>query len=138
MKAPVSLYVIAKILSPISSPSDALYDELSDIDIDDPDELRVLIQKFIVPHFEKYDYESQQKIRNSLQYFVCADDPKLKRIFPMFHIPFDEPASMVDFLSTLWEELFQQKLSCQIDLSIFEKVEDAEFANTLNRKTIGG
>ena len=133
MKIPVSIYVIAKLLSPISSPSDELFEKLDGLDMNNTTDISNLVRIYITPHFNKYDYESRLKIKNSLEYYACVGGGGLRRLFPMFHIPFEEPESMMDFFSLLWEGLFDHKLSCDKDFSDFEEFEDVDFSNTLYR-----
>ena len=66
--------------------------------------MKEIIRKYIIPHYRYYPPENQEKIRNSLKYYLSTNSKKLDWIFPSRHINFD-PDSKV-FYSLVWKELY--------------------------------
>lgn len=131
MKVPVSIYIVAKAISPLCSPSDDVCMELSDADVNNEEEVRAIIREKVVPHFQSYTEDSQRKIKDSLKYFICTNNPSIDRLFPAFHLPFEPPESAQSFFSIVWEEFFGSTLKCSVDPDQYEEKNDDDFINSL-------
>jgi len=130
----VSSYLIAKTLSPLCSPTDEEYELLSEIDINDSEELANLFKEKIVPHVQEYDEQSQEIIKNTLSFYIKSENLELGRVFDAFHIPFEEPENTSSFLKTLWGVLFGDEPIKDKPLTEYIVDNSEAFVNSLYRR----
>ena len=96
---------LAEILGGILFLTDEQVTEFMKLDDHDPKVLREIIREYVIPHYRYFPPENQEKIRNSLTYYLATNNSRLKRIFPSYHIPIDNAVAKL-FYTIVWQELY--------------------------------
>ena len=105
---------LAEILGDLRFLTDEEADQLGSLNDHDPKVLKEIIKEFIVPHYYFFSQKNQQKIKNSLIYYLATNSPKLDRVFPSRHINMDTPGKL--FFDLVWKELYDSDLPVHIDV----------------------
>ena len=134
MKKRISLHMVASIVGPLCSPPDDEWEMMTKISPNDSRQLRELVRQQVVPHFSEFDEDSQQKMRNSLEYFLGHKGSGLERIFPAFHIPLEPPESARSFFAIVWDEIFGGPVPEAVDPTDFVTENSDAFANSLRKR----
>ena len=80
-------------------------EELNKLDDHDPRVLREIIREYVVPHYRYFPPENQEKIKNSLTYYLATNSEKLDWVFASHQIPLDSDYGKF-FYSLVWKELY--------------------------------
>lgn len=79
--------------------------EFMEIDDHNPDILVEIIRIYVVPYYRLLSSKSQEKIRNTLAYYLTFDNEKLDWPFASYYIPLDDAIAKL-FYSLIWKELY--------------------------------
>ena len=128
---------LGDILDDLCMLTDQEIGDFSERDFNDPDEIRKLIRLWVLPDFVRYTPASQEKIRNTLTYYLVTHSEKLEWVFPSFHIPLNVPSARL-FYSLVWETLYEEPLPVDIDPEKYEECERLSFINSLEKTMESG
>ena len=81
-KKKVCWLLLGKILNELLFLSEKETDQIADLDDTNPKVLQEIIREFIVPNYHYYSRENQERIKDSLMYYLITDKETLERIFP--------------------------------------------------------
>lgn len=109
----------------------------SEREFSDPEAIRELIRSWILPDFYRYTPASQEKIRNTLAFYLATRSDKLEWIFPSFAIPLNVPTAHL-FYSLVWEALYKEAPPVDIDKEKYEECERLSFINSLEKTMESG
>lgn len=123
---------LGKILCEILFFTDEENYKLGKLDDHDPKVLLAIIREFVVPNYRYYNPENQEKIKNSLAYYLGSDSEKLKRVFPSFQIPLDEDIAKF-FYSLVWRELYGTNPPEAINQEDYVEDCSAQYVNSLTQ-----
>lgn len=107
-------------------------DQLGDLDDQDPKVLIEIIREFVVPNYQYYLPEDQEKIKNSLAYYLTNNSRKLERIFPSFQIPIDDRVAQL-FYKLVWKELYGTDFPDPIEPDEYEEDCSTKHVNSLTQ-----
>lgn len=124
---------LGDILDELTMLSDREIEEFSERDFSGPDEIRELIRMWMLPDFDRYTASSQEKIRNTLGYYLATRSEKLEWVFPSFGVPLNVPSARL-FYSLVWEALYHEPVPVAIDTSLYEECERLSFINSLEKE----
>ncbi len=96
---------LAKILGDIVFLTDKEKNELGELNDHNPDVLREIIREYVVSYYRFFTPENQEKIKNSLTYYLATNSFRLKRVFPSYHVPIDDTVAKL-FYTIVWQELY--------------------------------
>ena len=134
-KQPVKIKVcwdfLAGILGKLLFLTDEQVSEFMKLDDHDPKVLREIIREYVVPHYRYFPSENQEKIRNSLTYYLSTDSPRLKRVFPSYQIPIDDAVGKL-FYTIVWQELYGTDHPNPINPNDYEEDCEHPFVNSLD------
>lgn len=116
---------LGKILGDLNVLTDEENDQLASLNHQDKTVLREIIREYIIPHYRYYPPENQEKIRNSLKYYLATNSGKLDWVFPSCHINFDPDCKV--FYSMIWNELYGNDEFDVIDPDDYEEDCSAEY-----------
>ena len=105
-------------------------DELSKLDDHDPKVLRAIIQEYVVPHHRYFPVENQEKIKNTLTYYLATDSEKLEWVFSSFQIPLDDEIGKL-FYTLVWQELYGTDGPDPINPDDYEEDCSPDFINSV-------
>ena len=80
-------------------------DELYKLNQHDPKVLQEIIREYIVPRYKYYPPENQEKIKNTLAYYLATNSEKLEWPFVSYYVPLDDEIAKL-FYTLVWKELF--------------------------------
>ena len=123
---------LGKMLGEILLFTDDENDQLGDLDDQDPKVLIEIIREFVVPNYQYYLPEDQEKIRNSLAYYLTNNSKKLERIFPSFQIPIDDHVAQL-FYNLVWKELYGTDFPDPIEPDEYEEDCSTKYINSLTQ-----
>jgi hypothetical protein len=129
----VSRFFIANLAADLCSPSDDEWVALSKLGPTDTDQMLRIAREKILPEFQRFDEDSRQKIRDSIEYFAGVSESGLERVFSSFQIPLPESTAR-PFLMIVWQELFKTRFPAAVNKLDFEVDDRPEFANSLRSK----
>lgn len=109
----------------------------SEREFSDPEAIRELIRSWILLDFYRYTPASQEKIRNTLAFYLATRSDKLEWIFPSFAIPLNVPTAHL-FYSLVWEALYKEAPPVDIDKEKYEECERLSFINSLEKTMESG
>lgn len=95
---------LAKMLGLMLLLTDEEQAELGKLNNHDPLVLREIIREYVVPHYRYYPPDNQEKIKNSLTYYLATNSEKLDWIFPSRHINLESSGKL--FYTIIWQELY--------------------------------
>ena len=121
---------LAKILGDLLLLSREEENELSQLDQHDPGVLREIIQEFVVPLYHYYPPENQEKIKNTLTYYLTTDSEKLEWPFASYYVPLDDDIAKL-FYTLVWEELYGTDGPDQINPDDYEEDCSVEYIDSL-------
>lgn len=124
---------LGDILDDLTMLTDRETDEFRQRDFSDPDDIRELIRSWILPDFYRYTPASQEKIRNTLIFYLATRSDKLEWVFPSFGIPLNVPSAHL-FYSLVWETLYEEPVPVDIILQKYEECERLSFINSLEKE----
>jgi hypothetical protein len=131
----VSKYILASLAVRLCSPPDEEWLKLERLSASDTETLEKLVRVHLVPQFKSLDASSQQKIRDSLEYYVGISTSGIERLFPSFQIPL-APELARDFFRLAWNVLFDSPFPKSVHSDDYEEVNDSSFVNSLTAKDI--
>ena len=94
--------------------------EFMEIDDHNPDILLEIIRLYVVPYYYLRSLKSQEKIRNTLAYYLTFDNEKLDWPFSSYHIPLDGDIAKL-FYSLIWKELYHTDFPAPINPDDYEE-----------------
>ena len=106
-------------------------DELSKLDDHDPKVLRAIIQEYVVPHYRYFPVENQEKIKNTLTYYLATDSEKLEWVFPSHYVPLLDGDYGKLFYSIVWQELYGTDGPDPINPDDYQEDCSLQFVNSL-------
>lgn len=96
-------------------------------DPDNNEQVRELIRRHFLPHFQTWDRDSQEAAKTSLAWFLTFQPQTLGRVLSGSLLPFPTPDSPELFWQRIWQELFRPKdFHLQGDPDSFEVEDDPE------------
>lgn len=129
-KKKVCWFFLGKILGKLLFLTDEQVTEFMELDDHDPKVLREIIREFVVPHYRYFPPENQEKIRNSLTYYLVAEREKLEWIFSSSQVPLDDEIAKL-FYTLVWQELYGTDKPDQINPDDYEEDCGIPFVNSL-------
>ena len=121
---------LAHILGEILLLSHSEEKEWAQLDDHDPKVLREIVREYIVPQYHYYPPENQEKIKNSLTYYLATDSEKLAWIFPSYQVPIDDSVARL-FYMIVWQELYETDGPDSINPEDYEEDCSNEYVMTL-------
>ena len=106
-------------------------DELNKLDDQDPNVLRAIIQEYVVPHYRYFPPENQEKIKNTLTYYLATNSEKLAWVFPSHYVPFLDDQLAKLFYTLVWQELYGTDFPEQINPDDYVEDCSIPFINSL-------
>lgn len=122
---------LAKILGYMLITTDKDLIILDKLDDHDPKVLREIIREYVVPHYRYFPPENQEKIKNSLAYYLTTDSEKLKWVFPSYQIPIDDTVAKL-FYTIVWKELYGTDFPEPINPDDYEEDCSSVYINSLH------
>ena len=104
--------------------------ELGKLDTHDPKVLKEIIREYVVPHYRYFPPENQEKIRNTLTYYLATDSEKLEWVFASHQIPLDSDYGKL-FYTIVWQELYGTDEPEPINPNDYEEDCSTPFVNSL-------
>ena len=86
----------------------------------EPRVLREIIREYVVPHYRYFPPENQEKIKNSLTYYLATNSEKLEWVFSSLHVPLDDEISKL-FYTIIWQELYSTDFPEPINPNDYEE-----------------
>lgn len=120
---------LAKMLGFMLLLTDSEQEELGILDNHDPWVLQEIIREYVVPHYRYFPPENQEKIRNSLTYYLATNSEKLDWIFPSRHINLESSGKL--FYTIVWQELYGTDEPEPINPDDYEEDCSVAFVNSL-------
>lgn len=104
----VNPYYIHALLSPLIGLADDENSvrDFSILDSDNEHQMKQVIRLHLKPYFLRFDDQSKEMSKVSLQYYLTKADSDFKRIYDSCLLPFESPSESRFFFEWLWEELF--------------------------------
>ncbi len=96
---------LALILSQFYLTDDEIAEFSEIMDDHNPEHLLAVIREYVVPYYNSLSPKNQEKIKNTLTYYLNTNSKKLERVFPSRHIPLDETIAKL-FYTLVWKELY--------------------------------
>ena len=121
---------LAGILGKILFLTDEQVTEFMKLDDHDPKVLREIIREYVVTHYRYFPPENQEKIRNTLTYYLATDSKKLEWVLPSHQIPIDDAVGKL-FYTIVWQELYGTDGPDPINPDDYEEDCDHPFVNSL-------
>ena len=128
---------LGDILDDLTMLTDQETGHFSEREFSDPEAIRELIRSWILLDFYRYTPASQEKIRNTLAFYLATRSDKLEWIFPSFAIPLNVPTAHL-FYSLVWEALYKEAPPVDIDKEKYEECERLSFINSLEKTMESG
>ena len=105
-------------------------EELSKLDEHNPKILHKIIREYVVSHYRYFSPENQQKLKNSLSYYLTIESEKLEWIFSSLYAPLcDDDAKL--FYTIVWRELYGTNGPDPINPDDYEEDCSPQFFNSL-------
>ena len=104
--------------------------ELYKLNDHNPKILREIIREYVVPHYRYFPPENQEKIKNTLTYYLATNSEKLDWVFPSHQIPLDGDYGKL-FYSLVWQELYGTDKPDPINPDDYEEDCTIPFVNSL-------
>ena len=105
-------------------------DELGTLDEHNPKILHEIIREYVVPHYHYFSPENQEKLKNSLTYYLNADNEKLEWIFSSLYAPLDDDVAKL-FYTIVWKELYGTDGPDPINQNDYEEDCSSQFFNSI-------
>lgn len=107
----VNPYYIHALLAPLTGLADdeSSVRDFSIIDSDNEHQMKQVIRLYLKPYFIRFDDQSKEICKLSLQYYLTKTDSDFGRIYDSCLLPFDPPSESRLFFKWLWEELFDDE-----------------------------
>ena len=122
---------LAGILGKILFLTDEQVAEFMKLDDQDPKVIREIVREYVVPHYRYFPPENQEKIRNTLTYYLATDSQKLEWVFPSHQIPIDDAVGKL-FYTIVWQELYGTDGPDPINPDDYEEDCNHPFVNSLD------
>lgn len=129
-KKKVCWLLLGKILNELLFLSEEETNQIADLDDTDPKVLQEIIREFIVPNYRYYSNKNQERIKNSLAYYLIAESETLNRIFPSHYVPIDSDSGKL-FYTLVWKELYGEDHPDLINPDDYEEDCSAEYVNSV-------
>ena len=129
-KTKVCWFFLGEMLGKLLFLTDEEVTEFMKLDNHDPKVLREIIREYIVPHYRYFPPENQEKIINSLSYYLTVEREKLEWIFSSFQIPMDDEIGEL-FYTLVWQELYGTNDPDPINPDDYEEDCEHPFVNSL-------
>ena len=131
-KKKVCWLLLGKILNELLFLSEKETDQIADLDDTNPKVLQEIIREVIVPNYHYYSRENQERIKDSLMYYLITDKETLERIFPSHYVPIDSTSGEL-FYTLVWKELYGTDYPGPINPSDYEEDCSAKYVNSLTQ-----
>ena len=104
--------------------------ELEGLNNYNPKVLQDIIREFVVPHYRYFPPENQEKIRNTLTYYLATGNEKPRWVFPSYQIPIDDDVGKL-FYTIVWQELYGTDGPDPINPDDYEEDCSPDFINSV-------
>ncbi|MDR0392070.1 MAG: hypothetical protein LBH59_09195 [Planctomycetaceae bacterium] len=88
---------------------DSTFEKYKNIDSNSKEVVVHVIRQDVIPVIQSYASLVQERIRNTLQYYLATNEINFSDIFNSYLIPFDHPRLAKDFFIWIWEEWFPEE-----------------------------
>ena len=122
--------ILAKLLGYMLLLTDEEQIELGKLDNHNPRVLQEIIEEFVVPHYRYFPPENQEKIRNTLTYYLATDSEKLGWVFPSYQIAIDDAVAKI-FYTIVWQKLYGTDFPEPINPDDYEEDCSPDFINSV-------
>ena len=129
-KTKVCWFFLGEILGKLLFLTDEQVTEFMKLDNHNPKVLREIIREYIVSHYRYFPPVNQEKIKNTLTYYLTVETEKLEWIFSSFQIPLDDEIGKL-FYTLVWQELYGTDSPDPINPDDYEEDCDHPFVNSL-------
>jgi len=127
----VNPFFLHELLGPLTglADDDSTVDFFRSIDPNDPDQVRPIIRRYLVPYFDQLQAPAKRKAKLALSYYLSNSSANFARVFHSCLLPFPPPDDARMFFLWLWEELFPNENHQLTDLTAFREVPDIHEPN---------
>ena len=130
VKTKVCWFFLGEMLGKLLFLTDEQVTKLMKLDGHHPEVLQEIIREYIVPHYRYFPPENQEKIRNTLTYYLTVEKEKLEWVFSSFQIPLDDEIGKL-FYTLVWQELYGTDGPDPINPDDYEEDCNHPFVNSL-------
>ena len=111
MNNTIYTFLLHQLLAPLSGMADSpeSVDEFRTYDPDDATQMKLLIRRYLLPHFVNLDSAEKDYSKLCLMYYLSKPDAHFDRVFDSLLLPFMSPSNPRDFFIWIWEVFFGQE-----------------------------
>lgn len=129
-KKKVCWLILGKLLGYILVMTDEEFTKTDELNAQDPNVLLEIIREFVIPHFRYFSSENQEKLKNSLTYYLLVDKEKLEWVFSSLYVPLEDDVAKI-FYSLVWKELYGTDGPDPINPDDYEEDCSPDFINSV-------
>jgi hypothetical protein len=129
----VNIHFVRALLDPLvgGADDDAEVARYRPLDPDKESGVRDVIRTRLKPYFDRFDVDSKEMARRSLQYFLSNPHTDFARVYDSNLLPIAAPSDPRKFFVWLWQELFGDEPFGVEDLGEFQENNDIHGPNSI-------